>query len=393
MARLGTILGTAFGTDLALDLGANARPVVYLSSTGSDANNGLTLATPKLSLAAAYGVVTATYAGYGAIKVTSTEASPISSVVDVLSSSTADVVIQPADGLSSWWMDRAFTYTTTGWTSDGGGIYHRTVSSGGGGPVFCTDMLVNGFPTALAHNTSTPSTPGAGEYGWVTTTLYVHLADSSAVTGHVVKAARASDCLTVSAGKVQLVAGNVRFSNAGNALAASGGIVTLVGGTYGAGGNSGVTASNSALLTAYNVTSGLNTNDGWNLGNNAHFWLYNCRGCYNGDEGISGHENALIDVYDSIFDENQHAGCNSINSVVQNFTRSTFKHNGLGSSGSSQVTCGFSMINTVTGTVVDSLFINNVGPGIYNTSTAGTPPVFVNRTSGLAQGNGFADVG
>ena len=69
-------------------------------------------------------------------------------------------------------------HVTTGWTSDGGGIYHRVVTLDNADYRTVYRAMNTTDGQDLAENTATPSTPAAGEFGSATAapwTLWIHL--------------------------------------------------------------------------------------------------------------------------------------------------------------------------------------------------------------------------
>lgn len=369
-------------------IGEPFRPSVWLSSSGSDANSGLTSSAPKLTLAAAVGVINATFAGYGRIKITSTSNAPIAGLETI---SSGDIVLEPADGLTEWFLERCFTYTS-GWTNAGGGVWSRTLAQSPGGIVFVTTILDgDGYATRLAQNTTTPTTPSAGQYGQSGGVAYVHLPGSVSANSNTLKWGRSGVPLTInSTAIIRMDRARIRFTSNASALSIGGSAnVTLNDGFFGYAFSSGVAMGSSGALVAQGCEASHTGNDGWNI-NLGTTTLRDCIGNYNEDEGASAHADSVMHIYDSSFSHNGQAGINSIGTSTQNLYRVTCHDNGL-NGGVNQQIAGIAYVEDCTGVCVDCICTDNAGSGFYNTS--GASVTVSGLTSGLAQGNGAADVG
>ena len=131
--------------------------------------SGLSRTAPKKTLSACLTLLTSTYGNRGTIYVTGTTiAAALPGFVTI---SSGDIIIAGLDGTPFYWT-RAFT--ESGWSSEGGGVYStarvQTV-------VRClVPTIADGdFYLELDKNTSTPSTPAAGEFGMTGGNIYVHL--------------------------------------------------------------------------------------------------------------------------------------------------------------------------------------------------------------------------
>lgn len=84
------------------------------------------------------------------------------------------------------------TYTNTGWSNPGGTVYSRAITAPSGTTGTPSDVYQVTYNKSpywnLTKNTSTPTTPGLGEFGFSAGTLYVNVGEAPAV-GRELKAA------------------------------------------------------------------------------------------------------------------------------------------------------------------------------------------------------------
>lgn len=362
ISQLGTYLDKRYG-----------RTEVWLDTVaGSDSNDGLSNGAAKATLTAAL-----TAAGAkGTIYITAPEATPALGFIQL----NADLELLGYDG-DDWYLDRAHTYTS-GWSSEGGGVYSRTKDTGTPSGTQWVPSIVagDGYATPLTQNTGTPTTPSAGEWGLSGGVVYVHLPGSVDPNLETVKITRTGENIEVQSGNVILENAIVRFSQNRNCINASGGALTAFR-------SSGLYASNSGFAGAaapvnlYNCTGAKNGNDGFNVNAGAVWAVYNCLGEYNGDEGISPHVDAVLTIRGGIYRNNTGPGATSVGTSVMNIYEGALFDNNED---------GVRYASDSSGDVDTITCSNNTDRGFNYTST-GTVTV-ANLTSGVGQGNGLDDV-
>lgn len=347
---------------------------------GNDANDGLTRDTPKQTLAAVWAVFQG-LGDVGTIYVTSTSENPLASNWTI---TNYDVTLRGLDG-NMWYIDRAYTYTA-GWANEGGGIYSRAWGLGALG-VFVPTILTNSLPTELDFAGAIIN-PAAGEYSISGGRMYIHLPAGEDPNSETVKARRAGTVITT--------AGTTRLRMYDGVLGyCAGGAALTAGGSGGAELHdcvlwcsvNGISAS--VLVVAHDCGLHLNDNDGINV-NNADAHLFNCVSSYNDDEGMSGHGASRLYVTDSRTHHNQQAGIWSVDTTTQYLDGLLADNNGLGG-GAAQQICGIGYPAGGSGTCTNCTCQNNIGSGFYCAGAA-TAITVTNLTSGIAEGNGQADV-
>lgn len=363
---------------------------IYVNTaSGSDSNNGLTPGAAKLSLdGARLAVVSA--GGVGKILVSAAEASPVQGFVD-FGTGIVNVTID-AYGASSWHCQRTTTIAVGagGWTNEGGGVYSRASSSSSALWYVATLADGNGFQTVLTQETGTPSTPGEGEFGYVSNTLYVHLPGGVDPNLHQFKRA-STNYLIRASGTARVAIRNLvgRYSNGTICEVASAGAQMTIQDSvveYANGNCVGDSAAGIGICS--NVTARRAVNDGFNV--NLGIWtLTDCTGEYNDDEGASPHQTSRLTIYGGRYHHNGHGGITAVNSAVLNLYGVTVDYNGA--TGPSQgERGGINYITTSSGICEDCTCQNNTGEG-FNCQSSGDVTV-TNLTSGTGEGNTLADV-
>lgn len=160
--------------------------VVFVDGdTGSDtANTGRSASSPLKTVTKAHAILGATD---GRIEVVGT-------LREQLSITTTGKRLIKLNG-ATWYGSEQHT---SGWTSVGGGIYSKAVTGYSTSLTnlrVVTDLDADGFWTTLTPNTATPTTPAAGEFGFSSSTIYVHLAGGANPNTKTIEAAKFDACI------------------------------------------------------------------------------------------------------------------------------------------------------------------------------------------------------
>lgn len=358
-------------------------PIIYINrSTGSDSNDGLTPTTAKLSLDGAKAIMTSVGAR---VLISGTT---LSSFVQGFTDFTQGTVILEGLNGVEWHCERTLTLVAGGWTSSGGGIYHRSGTTSSGSLWYSSLPDSNGFSTILTQNVSTPTTPSAGEFGYSTNELYVHLPGDANANSYEFKRASTS-YLVQASGTCNLTIRNMTASYSNGSivqLTSANAKLTVENSLLRYGGN-GISESAASKIVCKNVISQKQTNDGFNC-NNGSWILYNCEGSYNLDEGVSPHNSCILNIYNSWFHHNGHGGCTAINSSVMNINNSITEFNGVTGQAGIEAN-GINYANTASGAIINTIARNNDRSGFYCTSS-GTV-TFSNFSTGTGNNNLQAD--
>lgn len=366
----------------------------FVSSTGSDSNSGTSYVRPYLNLSTA---LTALGSNAGTIYVNSTESSPIVNVSTPVLSSAANVSIEPYYG--AFFAEGADTLTS-GWA--GGPVYSKTVTPTSSSVVVVTTLTAaDGGFVRLISNTSTPTTPAAGEYGFSGTTLYVRLPGDANPNSHTIKLARAGGMLVhIGTGKLTIKGCTARYygfspvwsgRNAGDA--AGGNVVAIAcKGQYTTAGFA--TLENFQTYELHSCVGEYNYNDGFNwhgaIGNQGTVKLYNCRGAKNADEGTSAHENVRHTIKGGEYFQNGSGGTTNIDDTVNVIEDALFYENLQNPADLSLDGAVAFFGSTPTATIRNCIIRDNLGSGIK--AASGITVVVENTQSGTINGNLLPDV-
>ena len=252
------------------------------------------------------------------------------------------------------------------------------------------------FPIKLVQNTTTPTTPLAGEFGYTGGIMYIRLPDSSNPILQNIEVARRNTCLsTIGSGFLKL--NNLQAEHALVNCVNNG----LFGQPLGTGkleitnslcrfaGNGGVGAAGQNEITiARNVTCERIDNDGFNhhvLSGTGVMDLYSCSGSYNGikagqsAQGASNHENSVMNIYGGNYNYNVSGGMVVIETATCNLYGNTVdgpilmdRNMRLGNTPgpvSSQAGCAW--LDSSSGIVTTGVTVSNgLGVGVRKSSTA-----------------------
>lgn len=385
----------------ALATWVNGLPTVYYvdSVTGDNSNTGFSPDTAFLTLAAAYAVLTGRT---GTIRVMAPEASPLR---EQLTHNTATTItIEGVDG-AAWYMFG--TNILTGWTSVGGGIYSKALT---GYPGTLSTVLVStltddyGYWLRLTPNTSTPTMPAAGEFGWSSNTLYIHLPEDANPASHTVQAARRNYCVWAHSNSNLLTlrdghfyGGNISCTRAGTT--GSGGTIAAYDCVARYAGSAGGFAMGGGLssLTLTRCTAEGCLNDGVNLHSDAVesiATLVDCVGRHNGDEGMSPHDNCIVYDNGGHYHHNGGPGVTAVESAQMFLNGTLIEHNQLTATeaqlNDTAAALHFRDADT-SGTLTNVTCRNNEGRGVRIAAPENV--IISGLLSGISQGNALEDVG
>jgi hypothetical protein len=360
--------------------------VLYVNSvTGNDSNNGFTPTLAKLTIANA---LTALPAGGGTIRITA----PIGTPTNGFHTVSSGLVILEGTNRVPWYTERTTTFTT-GWTADGGGVYHRANGGGDADIMFVTTQTdADGFQRLLLKNTSTPATPGAGEFGRDATNFYVRLFDSSDPNLQTIKRHNTGFLFRAS-GTVTLIIrdaiGRYSGSNGTFECNATGAMLILDTciGIYSASTGVSLPITTGGTVICSNCIMQRHLNDGYNQQAGA-LTCYDCQASYNNDEGFAVHGGGSLTVQRGRAHHNQSAGYSAVNANTHMVLSDlTADFNGAKNQPGIERN-GIVFDTGVQGSVTNCLAANNTGCGFY---CNGATVTITNLTSGLAQGNTLAD--
>jgi hypothetical protein len=377
------------GGEQVTDGGTAYEKTVYVNSvTGAAANPG-TSALPCATLSQALTVASKCKT---VVKVTAPATSPLRESVAV-QSTLPQVVIESGDG--SPWHLYGSTKVTSGWTSAGGGVYSRSLSVTAYSVVVTTLTQTIGdrtFALSLTKNTGTPTTPGEGEFGYSSGTLYIKLPASANPASHSIEIPNTDITLISNCPSLTLRDGRFLYHNRAGMQALAGlmtasDCVSMYGcpqyGTW------SIDTTGSMVLTRCRGWRA--GNDGANVSGSGKATLVNCDMSYNGDEGASAHGSSQLHVLGGTFSYNVQSGIGSINSSVNIIDGDPVcSYNMRNATSSDTWGAGINMYDTTTVRITSATCTNNVAAGLRIASTATTLGIDGVR-SGVAAGNGAAD--
>lgn len=374
---------------------ANSEPptVVYVdTAAGSDSNDGLSALTAKQTLAAAVALLTIG----GTCNIVASSAAPLREMYQY--GSAFPITLQATVPGTAWYMHASIAYAS-GWTSAGGGVYSRTAPVATIYSVAVSTLHdAHGLWRRLQRNTSTPTTPAAGQFGVSGGTLYVHLPSSADANSHIIEVARYDQCVEASGGATLTLSDGVfRFGNMGTVVANGGRIVAEdCVAQYGSGlTGSWATRNGYSKMTLTDCVGEGSYNDGFNhhatAGVASEMTLIDCVGRYNDDEGASPHDDTVFTVSGGRFHHNGSGGITAVNRCVIDIDGATCDYNnqaGYNSQWGGVAALGF-VDGVVSGSVTNCILRNNDGPGLY--LAAGHTITQSANLSGLAEGNSDPD--
>jgi hypothetical protein len=297
------------------------------------------------------------------------------------------------DDLTPWYSYGSEIVDT--WTDAGSGVYSKVLNWTDVNPVFVPTMTqtvgdVSTWMLKLVENTATPTTPSAGEFGFLSGVLYIHLPDSENPALHVIEAGRRNfGFFAYGSGRLNLK----NVISRGNII--SGALVGLSTQPDGTGkmtiedslfeySENGPAASGKfESLICTRVKSYRHNNDGYNIhaavpgGAATLSELNQCIGSYNGDstnqssQGASAHEACTMTIRGGSYNYNVSGGMVSIDDAVVNFDGATnygavlmdqnMRLGNVGGTIQLQASCAW--MDNCTGSVVGSVTVSN-GQGI-----------------------------
>jgi len=312
-------------------------------------------------------------------------------------SGTGTIVVDSWDYGQPWWMHGMAT-STSGWTAVGGGIYSRTTSRTTVNVLSLSHTETVGdrtFYRQLTQNTVTPTTPAAGEFGYSSNVLYVHLWNddnaNSCTIMHPTTSTNTSPIAKTGAGTLTLrngrfIAGNLQIT------AATAGTMNLESceGIYA--GSNGTFQWDGANGYAKDCRGWRSINDGFNVHGTSVVQLINCDGSYNEDEGASPHDTSSLTVCGGQYRYNGSGGVTAVGtSKLYVVDHPLFERNQRlnVNAGEGAITVHDS---TVTGRIDSAVVRNNYGPGIIVKSGATfSVNTGLDIVTGTANGNASAD--
>jgi hypothetical protein len=362
---------------------SSIRPVFYVNTlTGNDSNGGRTATSAKLTLAAAHSAIVA-LGNIGTIRITAPSTNPVLN----LNFSSGNLIFESTDG--SPWYTEFVLKRTSGWTLESGSIYSQSSGAAGNDPYIETLTDADGFFPRLSLNSSTPTTPANGQWGYTGGKWYVNLPAGENPNSHTIKFPAITRGWAISGGVSTFRNAYFRYAEAEGLIDTSNGAIVQAENCTFQYGGCGIEAINTSIVSCLNCLAVRNRNDGFNSRNTARIILNNCESSYNLDEGASNHNSSIFDITGGRYHHNGHGGITAIDSTTLNLYSVTVDYNG--STGPSQgERGGINYITTSSGVCQNCTCQNNTGEG-FNCQSSGTVSV-VNLTSGTGQGNTLADV-
>ncbi|TKI02389.1 hypothetical protein [Martelella alba] len=267
------------------------------------------------------------------IKIIAPETSPLRQ--EITFNTSLDVTLSGVD--SEPWYIYGSNLHTSGW-SGAGPIYSKTLGYTSVLVVVVTTMtetiVDREFNVKLIQNTDTPTTPAAGQYGYVNGVIYVRLPDDSNPALHSIEISQRNFCVaTIGFGLLTVndcVARNSMIngiSNGNSTQPENTGFLTVNNSLveYCANGGVGATGRNERTI-CNNVKCYRIGNDGFNLhnptGGEGYMELNGCEGSYCGDiagqsaQGASNHETSHMVQNGGSYNKNVSGAMVVINSGI-----------------------------------------------------------------------------
>ena len=355
----------------------------YVDATGggSDSNNGLTTGAPLATVASAYSRLSVHAATRAAVYIKSTEAAPVREFI--VWNITKDVWVLPWPGEARFYIYGS-KKITSGWTDDGGGVYHQAVTGTPLATWVTTLFDTVGRQTTLTKNTSTPTTPGTGEWGISGGNLYVKLAGSADPGVHTIEWAQAAiGWNTYNTGTLTMIRPVIRYCQTygllvgGQAGTAEGaahvvdGVAEYFHNTSGAAWGLSRLATEMFLVTCtgrYHLG-----NDGFNFapdtGIEGTAVLVDCEAAWNSDEGCSAHEDSSMYVFGGFWHHNGNSGQASVHRAFVGMYGTLLERNHRLSVPTDEAAVSF--FDDTTGELNGVICRDNYGPGISTADTTG----------------------
>ena len=286
---------------------------------------------------------------------------------------------------------------TSGWSADGDGVYSRAATVDPTSGVWVTSLTETigdrTFILTLDKNTSTPTTPGVGEYGWASNVLYVKLPSSADPNSHTIELSLSSGAtITSDCAALELQSGVLKFHNPGGVYAPSGNLTaTDCVGRHG-GSSRGIWATNNAanmrLTRCYGWRS---ANDGFNVHGTGKTLLVDCDGSYNDDEGASAHDTATMTVIGGRYGFNVQSGIGSVGTSVNVITGDPLLVGNARDATEATTAAGLMMYETTSVLIGGVTAQTNNGSGVRIEATATILGGLDGIKSGTVEGNDLAD--
>lgn len=359
--------------------------VLYVDSVaGNDSNSGLSPNSAKLGVG---GAITALPSSGGTIRVLAPSSAPTNGFFTI----SSGIVIIEGLNRQPWYTERTTTFTT-GWSSAGGGVYSRSNGGGDADMMFVPTMTdSDGFQRTLLKNTSTPTTPSAGQFGRDASNFYVHLIGDADPNSHTIKRHNTGYLYRAAGTSTLIMRDAIGRYCGGNGVfecTASGATMILENCTGQYSASSGVSLpSGAGTVICTDCTMQRHSNDGYNQ-HAGVLTLNNCDGSYNTDEGASNHDGTTMTINGGRYHHNFAGGCTVVSSGSKMYlTGITVDYNGAKAGGGIE-TNGINYDTGTSGSVTNCTASNNTGAGFYcNAATV----QLTNLTSGLAAGNSAPD--
>lgn len=365
-------------------LAANfAGIAVYLDTvSGNDGNGGTAPNDAKLSFGAALTALTA-LGGSGTIYINAPEANKLA-VFNTISTGT--VVLRSMTG-ARWYFDRAETITS-GWTNEGGGVYSRVSTRSHW--VVSSLTGADGYYVVLSANTSTPTTPAAGEFGNSGGNVYVHLPGDADANAHTLRAPQTPSCLIISGDCSLLMFDAAGYYTSGATVNIGGtGTSYIVDTNLNYATSQGLTVTGTGTAIVIGGEASKQRFDGYSNNSTGNLTCVRCAAHYNGDEGFTDHSSSVTTLIDCTATNNGSGGVGfTSDSGQSNVDGGLFDSNGVNAGGGFEQN-GISYGVDASGTVRHVTCTNNTGSGIY-AATLGVLTV-IDAVSGTANGNSAAD--
>ena len=380
------------GSQITGSVGQAYTKTIYVDSAAGAAANPGTSALPCATLSQAVAIASACAS---VVKVKAPATSPLREVV-YIGTGVPSLRVEPMVDGDPWHLYGS-TEVTSGWSAAGGGVYSRAASVQPISGVWVTSLTETigdrTFILTLDENTSTPTTPGEGQYGWASNVLYVKLPSSADPGSHTIEVSSAAGAtITSDCAALELESAVLKFHNSGGVYATSGNITaTDCVGSHG-GNTRGIWGTNSAanmrLTRCYGWRS---ANDGFNVHGSGKTLLVDCDGSYNDDEGASAHDTATMTVVGGRYAYNVQSGIGSVGSSV-NIVTGDAQLVGNARNGSSETTsAGLMIYETATVQVSGVTAQDNNGSGVRIEATATILGGLDGIKSGTGAGNDLAD--